>query len=512
MVEPVQIPIDSDQGIEARLSMILSEAVNTLGGNAGIIALWNEKERRFVEGASYGLDPGAIDKLRPLLSYTIPDLASSRKTFDRLSCLAPDLQVPATTTEEVQDPIIALPLEVAGKINGLIYVLRPYSEESFSSDDQNILSAFADQAAISTQNAYLLSRLVEERYAIESILENSADGILTIGPKYNITSFNIGMERITGWKKEEVVGKNCSEVLKLKNSRGIEICHTHCPISRGIEGFIGFEGTVTTKDDQEVDVSLNYSVACLPSGEFLPTVVNVRDISRLHQIENLRSSILATVTHELQTPISIIKAYAGTLARDDVEWSPQTIRDKLKAIEEESDHLSKLVSKILHTSRLESGNYSLNKLPLDLSREIKRIVKKFTLLTKIHRVYIDFPPEYPTILADPEKIEEVLVNLIDNAIKYSPRGGKIVIKGKTLEDKVLVSITDEGIGIPLRHQEQIFDSFYRVEDIPPEPIRGTGLGLYICKTLIEAHGGEIWLESKIGEGSRLTFSLPRGED
>jgi len=507
----LDIPIDKEIEFETRLASILSDAVNMLGGNAGIIALWKEEERRFVEGASYGLDSRDIDKLRPLLRYAIPELASSRDSFDRLSRLAPNLQISATTTKEVQDPIIALPLEIAGKMYGLIYILRPYSEDSFSSDDQNIFSAFADQVAISVQNAFLLSRLAEERYTMESILENSADGIMTIGPKFNIVSFNVSMERITGWKSEEAIGNDCFKVLKLKNSRGEGICNTHCPIYKGIEGFISFEGTITTKDDREVDVSLSYSVACLPTGEFLPTVVNIRDISRLRQIENLRSSILATVTHELQTPISIIKAYAGTLTRDDVKWSKKTMIDKIRAIEEESDNLSNLVSKLLHTSRLESGSYSLDKLPLDLSREVRRIVKKMTILTEIHRVYIDFPSEFPTVQADPEKIEEVFVNLIENAIKYSPRGGKIVVKGKILGDKVLVSIADEGIGIPLRDQEQIFDRFYRVEDISTEPIRGTGLGLYICKTLIEAHGGEIWLESRIGEGSRIIFSLPRGE-
>ena len=159
----MKIPIDESQDSEARLSRILSEAVNTLGGNAGIIALWEKKKRRFVEGAVYGLDTGAIDKLRPLLRDAIPDLASSEHSFGHLSRLAPHLQVPATTTEQLQDPVIALPLEIDGNMNGLIFILRSYSEKPFSFDDQNILSAFADQVAITMQNASLLSRLAEER-------------------------------------------------------------------------------------------------------------------------------------------------------------------------------------------------------------------------------------------------------------------------------------------------------------------------------------------------------------
>jgi len=257
---------------------------------------------------------------------------------------------------------------------------------------------------------------------------------------------------------------------------------------------------------------MSYSVARSPSGELLTTVINVRDISRLRQIENLRSALLATVSHEFQTPISIIKAYASTLARDDAGWSRQTIRDKLQAIEEESDRLSELVTKLLHTSRLESGDFSLNRLLLDLPKEARKVAKRFSGLTEIHKMEVDFTPEFPSVLGDPEKAVEVLTNLIENAMKFSPQGGVITIKGETSGDKVLVTIADEGIGIPLRDQERVFDRFYKVEDSSAGSVHGAGLGLYICKTLIEAHGGRIWVESELGKGSRFTFSLPIGEE
>mgnify|MGYP001093534657 CR=1 FL=1 len=510
-VEPSAAPAD-EIDFQVKLMAILSNAVDAVGGSAGIIALWNERERRFVEGASYGLDSKAIDKLRPLLGEAIPDLAASRQSFDRLSRLAPDLYVPATTAEQVQDPIIALPLEITGKMAGLIYVLRPYLAESFSSNDLRMLSAFADQVAISVQNARLASQLAEERYKIESILESSADGIMTIDPRRRILAFNAGMERLTSWKREEAVGKYCFEVLGLRDGLGTVICQTNCPIAQEVEGFVGLDGIITTRDDQKVDVGMSYSVARSPSGELLPTVVNVRDVSRLRQIENLRSTLFATVSHELQTPISIIKAYASTLARTDAEWSQQTIRDKLQAIEEESDRLSVLVSKLLYTSRLESGAFSLNRLLLDLAKEAHKVAKRFAELTEIHKVEVDFSSEFPPVLADPEKIGEVLTNLVENAIKFSPQGGTITIKGETSGDKVLVTVADEGIGIPLRDQERVFDGFYRVEDSSAKPTQGAGLGLYICKTLIEAHGGQIWVDSEVGKGSRFTFSLPIGEE
>jgi len=267
-----------------------------------------------------------------------------------------------------------------------------------------------------------------------------------------------------------------------------------------------------TKDGQNVNVGINYSVAYPSGGSILTTVANIRDITRLRQIEDTRVAFFATISHEFQTSISIIKAYASTLARSDVQWSRQTIRDKLQAIEEESDRLSELVGKLLHTSQLEAGALSLNKLLLDLHKEARKAAKRFAELTGIHEVRVDFPPDFPPVLGDPEKIEEVLMNLIENAMKFSPRGGIITIKGETSGNELSVTIADEGIGIPLRDQERIFERFYKAEDSLANPIQGTGLGLYICKSIIEAHEGRIWVESETGKGSRFTFSLPLVEE
>jgi signal transduction histidine kinase len=218
--------------------------------------------------------------------------------------------------------------------------------------------------------------------------------------------------------------------------------------------------------------------------------------------------LLARVSHELQTPISIIKAYASTLARRDAHWDEKTFRDKLQAIEEESDRLSGMVSKLLYTSRLEVGEFSLNKLLFDLPNQVQKVARRFAGQTRIHKIETDFPPDFPSVFADPEKIDEVLTNLIENSIKFSTQGGTITIKGEVSDNQVLVTVADEGIGIPLRDHDYVFAPFYRVEYGSAGRVKGTGLGLYICKTLIEAHGGRIWIDSELGKGTRVTFSLP----
>ncbi|MDY6835462.1 MAG: ATP-binding protein [Chloroflexota bacterium] len=487
---------------------ILRSAVEALGGNAGIIALWDQKEGRFVEGASYGLDSNAIDKLRPLLKDAIPDLAASNESYDRLSDLTPGIRVASTTTGNVLDPIIALPLNLAGDIQGLIYILRTSSAESFGGGDQRLLSAFADQVAISVHNAQLASQLAEERYKIESILENSADGILTIDSERVIRSFNSSMERLTGWRRDEAIGGCCAVVLQLVNDEGDSICQKGCPIVDRVDGFWNSTGFITARSGAKIEVEIGYSITGADSGGCMKAVMNVRDMSQLRQVENLRTALLDTVSHELQTPISIIKAYASTLSRTDKDWDQDTVRDKLQAIEEESDRLSELVSKLLYTSRLEAGHLPLSRLLIDLPKESRKIAERFRISKNMHTIKVDFPADFPPVYADPERIREVLINLVENAIKFSPRGGRITLRGKASANHISITVADNGIGIPSAHQSLIFDRFYRVEDSSLKSTPGTGLGLYICKNLVEAHGGSLSVYSKEGKGSRFTFRLP----
>ena len=488
-----------------KLDEILNYAVDVLGGNAGLFALWHEKEKLFIEKVSYGLKSSDIDQLRLLFQEAIPNLAGSKQNFGRLSQLNPRVQ---TTVQAKYDPIIAAPLEINQKRIGLVFVLRHPLAKPFGTNDQRLLSSFALLLSTSIHNSLLVDQLAEKQYKIDAILEMSSEGIMTIDPERHILSFNTGMERLSGWRKSDVAGKYCFDVLSLFDSKGVSLCQTRCPISGSVSGLCSFDGVINSKDGQKVDVTMSYSLARSSTGELWAAVSNIRDISRLRRTEDLSSMFLARVSHELQTPISIIKAYAGTLSRQDAHWDEKTIRDKLQAIEEESDRLDGMVSKLLYTSRLETGEFWLNLILFDLREEAQKVAKRLAQQTKIHKIKTSFAPNFPPVYADPEKIQEVLTNLVENAVKFSPKGGTITIKGEVSQREVMVTVSDEGIGIPLRDPEYVFGRFYRVEYGSAKPIKGTGLGLYICKTLIEAHGGRIWVESELGKGTRFTFSLP----
>ena len=343
----------------------------------------------------------------------------------------------------------------------------------------------------------------------DSVVDASADGVLAIDTHLRIQTFNPALERLTGYCASEVIGKPCREVLRPTDSEGVPLCDTECPVIRGIGGTFDVEGTLSTSDGHAVPVDLHFSVRNSSRGRPRFAVVNVRDASLLHQIDHVRSVLVASISHELQTPISIIKAYASTLARSDAHWSEETIKEKLQAIEEESDRLSALVGRLLYASRLEAGAMSLNLMVVDVPTEVQRVATRLAERDVTHEILTSFPSDFPTVMADPEKLDEVLANLIENAFKFSPGGGRVTVVGEATGDEIRVTVADEGIGLSEQDKGKVFERFYRGSDQGPGPTPGTGLGLYICHSLIRAHGGHIGVESTPGKGSRFTFTLPR---
>ena len=501
--------------IEATLKLILKNAIKALGASSGVIATWSEAERRFIVSASYGLDQKSLAQLSPLLKEAVPDLAASKETTNLLSELYPGIALPTSEQGEKQNPIIALPLQIGGRWIGLIYILRPSNASAFLGTDKSILAASAEQAAIALHNARLAHLLAEEKQRLESILEHSADGIISIDACRRLISFNLMMEKLTGYARQEVLGKECFRILRLQNHKGDNLCASQCPILGKFNEnspTVQLEGIIKTKEGREIDVLMVYSMIRSPEGKPINAVVNIRDISQTRQLENLRETFLSMLGHELQTPLSIIKGYASTLARGDGHWNTEILHQGLRIIEEESDRLSRIVDKLLLASRISTGTSVLKKEPIQLPTLVKKLVRRFQAVTNIHTFEIDFEAEFPSLIADPDLIEEVLANLIENAIKYSPKGGKIKIFGKLVDNEARVTVADEGIGIPADELKYIFERFHRSDKGLARVIRGTGLGLHICKSIIEAHGGKIEVSSQLGKGSQFTFSLPTDRD
>ncbi len=229
------------------------------------------------------------------------------------------------------------------------------------------------------------------------------------------------------------------------------------------------------------------------------------------QSEHLRSEVMGILSHQLRMPLSAIRGYATALLLDEVEWSEKKRREFLQLIDEESDNIQAMITEILDSALIDLDQLVIERQPMRLQLVAHDVVQEMLRRTETHRPVIDFPPDFPIVEADPRWIKQVFRNILDNAIKYSPDGGLIVIKGEVRLTDVVISIADQGLGISPEDLIPLFEKFFRVKSTSNLNIAGTGLGLPIARIIVEAHGGRIWAESKLGQGTTIYFSLPLGE-
>jgi K+-sensing histidine kinase KdpD len=233
------------------------------------------------------------------------------------------------------------------------------------------------------------------------------------------------------------------------------------------------------------------------------------DIRYTAEADRIRAEALATLSHELRTPLAAIKGYATALLLEDISWPPEKQSQFLQLIDEESDNLQTMITDILDSSLIDVGQMTLEIQPVRLERLAADIGEEMQRRTAIHRFVVDFPLNFPLIDADHLRVKQVIRNIVDNAIKYSPSGGLVVIRGEARPIDVVISIADQGVGISPEDLIPLFDKYFRVKSPTGYHVAGTGLGLPVARSIVEAHGGRIWARSKVGEGTTLYFSLPR---
>jgi len=228
----------------------------------------------------------------------------------------------------------------------------------------------------------------------------------------------------------------------------------------------------------------------------------------LEEAHLLNAELISTLAHEMRTPLSSIKGYSTALLLEEASFSPETQREFLRIIDQECDVLQDLIHDLLESSVIDAGLLRLELQPVRLPRLVQAVVEDLSRRTQQHHFLVDFADDIPIFDADPLRIEQVLRNLLDNAIKYSPQGGMIVVRGEVQEGRVIVSVADQGIGIAPEHLNRLFEKFFRVQSVQGQHVVGSGLGLPIARTIVEGHGGHIWAESRLGEGSTFYFTLP----
>ncbi|MBL8132179.1 MAG: PAS domain S-box protein, partial [Anaerolineae bacterium] len=490
------------------LKRVLNASVAMLGGQIGIIAL-RDASGVYRVRATIGVDAMRVAEIDADLAQIFDeDAALDYKTMEsRLKQIAESLDKRMKQT-------FALPLGFAGEPMGVLVVFRAYLA-SATPDDVQVLQSFADQAAIAVHNAQLYARIEHERRRLAAILQHSADGVLIVDARGVVQSINTALERMTGWLSADAVGRDHDEVIVWRKREGRDLKQSLAEgwWSRGsttaAQETLYAEGDLERRDGLTLSVGIIYAPLFNAEGHLVSIVADVRDITNFRQAQEMQSTFISMISHELRTPVALIKGNAATLRRDDVEWDVPTVRDLAGVIEEESDRLSILINNLLTTSKMQAQR----KIELDiddvrLDYIAARTVERFQPQTRIHSLKLNFPHDFPTVRGDEQRLTQVFDNLISNAIKYSPNGGVIEIGGRVDADSATVYVRDQGVGLSEADLTRVFERFYRVDGALSRRTQGTGLGLYLARQILVAHGGDIRVESQPGKGSTFYFTLP----
>lgn len=228
----------------------------------------------------------------------------------------------------------------------------------------------------------------------------------------------------------------------------------------------------------------------------------------LEETNQLKMELMSTLAHEMRTPLTSIKGCATALLMEEASYDPQTEQELLRTIDQECDTLEELVHDVLESSVIDAGLLTLELQPVRLPHLVQDVLDDIAPRAQNHRFAIDFGDSFPILDADPKRLAQVLRNLLDNAVKYSPEGGLIMVCGKVRREDVVVSVADQGIGIAPEHLNRLFEEFFRVDSGLAHHVVGSGLGLPIARAIVESHGGRIWAKSQVGQGSTFYFTLP----
>ena len=348
--------------------------------------------------------------------------------------------------------------------------------------------------------------LEQESKRLNSILSYMTDGVLATNRRGKITMINDMAKKQLGVQKEEVLNKSILELLKIEEEYELRDLITQVP-----------ELMIDSQDDNGEYLSLRVRFALVrrESGFISGLVAVLHDTTEQEKEERERRLFVSNVSHELRTPLTSVKSYLEAL--DEGALSEPVAPDFIKVSLDETNRMMRMVTDLLHLSRIDNATSHLDVELINFTAFITFILNRFDKMRgsdeeKKYELVRDYPITSVWIEIDTDKMTQVIDNILNNAIKYSPDGGKITVTMKTTDDQMILSISDQGLGIPKQDLPRIFDRFYRVDRARSRAQGGTGLGLSIAKEIIKQHKGFIWAKSEYGKGSTFTIVLPYDKD
>ena len=466
--------------------------------------VWQVENGKELSGGSFPLGKGmssqVILKGRPLL-------------IRHWSAEGPRIQVQyATGTPGLPESSVSVPLKLGEHVIGIISV-QSYTPNAYDEDDLHMLEALASEAAIVMAGLHYSEHLgdpVRRRVSeLESILANMADALVIIDAKGAVVRLNRAARELLGLDEAEIVlGQPFDETQWDQSSpQGRAAGAALRPIIESLQ---------QTEEPQEAEVELPGSVPHVLSfratpmrdaeGTYSGGVVVFRDITGQREVERFKDEMFSIASHDLKTPATVIKAQAQWLKRRFHQGEQGDMEEGLTMIADQADRLSKLLNLLMDLSRIEAGRLELDLTPTDLRGILVSMARALQATTDAHLIEVHAPVG---VIGhwDQRRIEEVVQNLLNNAVKYSPVGGRIEVRLEADDSNAIVTIRDSGIGLAEDDAPHVFERFFRGQRM--RRLEGVGLGLYICHAIVSAHGGRIWAESNgPGHGSTFGFSLP----
>jgi len=361
-----------------------------------------------------------------------------------------------------------------------------------------------------------ISLLSGERNRSSAILRSMVEGVAVIDAQERLVFCNRAFSEILNIDSRNSEGRPLIEVIRNSELSGL--------IRKALNGEEGIQSDIATG----IVLQQSFSVTAAPVKALEPApgtaakrpppekpsgaVVVLHDVTELRRLERVRQDFVANVSHEFKTPLTAIQGFAETLLAGALE-DPKNNRRFLEIMRDHANRLAQLTDDLLKLARIEAGKLELQFAPVALIEIVERCAETALLKASRKQITLDIeiPPGLPPLLGDGSLLGDVLQNLLDNAIQYTPPGGQIRVSASADSRETVATVSDTGIGIPVIDQERIFERFYRVDAARSREAGGTGLGLSIAKHIVEAHGGRLWVESVVGEGSKFSFSIPLAE-
>ena len=530
--------LQENQALRERLSK-LSEATVRINENLDFSVVLQEviDSARYLTNARYGVvasmdEIGGLDSV--LTSGTTEDehrqlveLPGGAKIFDHFSKIPGPLRV--DNYYEFAESVgldgwlpmtvfagLAAPIRHRGEPVGIIWLGHSREEKEFSEEDVETLVMFASQAAMVISNARRYRDEMRSRTDLETLISTTSVGVAVFDARTGapVSTNREWMRIIDALLAPGEPSEILRETLTIRRADGRELRLAEVSMDQLMmagEKVRAEEMVFSVPDGRSVTVLLNGNPILSKDGEVESLIVTMQDMTPLKEVERLRAEFLAMVSHELRTPLATVRGSVSALLDEFSDMHPAETRQFHRIILEQTDRMRALIADLLDVARIETGTLPVSPQPTDLAVLIGEAGNAFRIGGHRHNLNVDLPPDLPWVMGDRSRIIQVLGNLLANAARHSPESSAIRVSATLGDLQVLVSVSDEGRGIPAESLPYLFRKFSRMET--EEQGGDTGLGLAVCKGIVEAHGGRIWAESDgPGLGARFTFTLPTVEE